>query len=84
VPTVKDGGRQGSNTICRYLCTARNGERLYPAAPAAHPCGALDGLAALGVGPPMGILLFGLIRTKPEQRDQAAIEAARRKASLPE
>src|SRR5438132_9108613 len=32
------------------------------------------------VGPPMGTLLFGLIRTKPEQRDHAAIEAARRKA----
>jgi glutathione S-transferase len=32
------------------------------------------------VGPPMGTLLFGLIRTKPEQRDQSAIEAARRKA----
>lgn len=28
----------------------------------------------------MGALLFGLIRTKPEQRDQAAIEGARRKA----
>ena len=28
----------------------------------------------------MGQLLFGLIRTKPEQRDQAAIEAARRAA----
>jgi glutathione S-transferase len=28
----------------------------------------------------MGVLLYGLIRTKPEQRDHAAIEAARRKA----
>jgi glutathione S-transferase len=28
----------------------------------------------------MGTLLFGLIRTKPEQRDHAAIEAARRKS----
>jgi glutathione S-transferase len=32
------------------------------------------------VGPPMGALLFGLIRTRPDQRDQAAIEAARRNA----
>ena len=32
------------------------------------------------VGPPMGALLFGLIRTRPEQRDAAAVEAARRKA----
>ncbi len=28
----------------------------------------------------MGALLYGLIRSKPEDRDQAAIEAARRKA----
>jgi glutathione S-transferase len=28
----------------------------------------------------MGALLFGLIRTRPEQRDQAAIAAARRNA----
>ena len=28
----------------------------------------------------MGALLYGLIRTRPEQRDHAAIEAARRKA----
>jgi glutathione S-transferase len=32
------------------------------------------------IGPPMGALLFGLIRTRPEQRDHAAVEAARRKA----
>jgi glutathione S-transferase len=28
----------------------------------------------------MGALLYGLIRSKPEQRDHAAIEGARRKA----
>jgi glutathione S-transferase len=32
------------------------------------------------VGPPMGQLLFGLIRSTPETRDQGAIEAARRRA----
>jgi glutathione S-transferase len=32
------------------------------------------------IGPPMGTLLFGLIRTRPEERDHAVIEAARRKA----
>ena len=83
VPTVKDGELTlwESNTICRYLCTTRNGERLYPAAPAArtHVERWMDWQLS-SVGPPMGILLFGLIRTKPEQRDQAAIEAARRKA----
>src|SRR6266480_2371481 len=31
-------------------------------------------------GGPMGQLLFGLVRTKPESRDAAAIEAARRRA----
>jgi len=36
VPTVKDGDlvMWESNTICRYLCTTHNGERLYPTAPA--------------------------------------------------
>ena len=32
------------------------------------------------IGPPMGVLLYGLIRSKPEARDHASIEAARRKA----
>jgi glutathione S-transferase len=32
------------------------------------------------VGGPMGQLLFGLIRSTPETRDPAAIEAARRRA----
>ena len=32
------------------------------------------------VATPMSGLLFGLVRTKPEARDQAAIEAARRRA----
>jgi glutathione S-transferase len=32
------------------------------------------------IGGPMGALLMNLVRTKPEQRDQGAIEAARRKA----
>ena len=38
VPTVKDGDLilWESNTICRYLCTTRDGERLYPTAPAAR------------------------------------------------
>src|ERR1700687_5318765 len=32
------------------------------------------------VAPPMGRLLFALVRTKPEARDPAMIEAARRRA----
>ena len=83
VPTVIDGDlvMWESNTICRYLATTRNGERLYPRDPAArtHVERWMDWQLSV-VGPPMGQLLFGLVRTKPEARDQAAIEAARRRA----
>jgi glutathione S-transferase len=83
VPTVKDGNlvMWESNTICRYLCTTHDGARLYPTDPAArtHVERWMDWQLS-SVGAPMGALLFGLIRTAPEQRDQGAIEAARRKA----
>ena len=83
VPTVKDGDlvMWESNTVCRYLATTRNGVHLYPADPAArtHVERWMDWQLAM-VGAPMGALLFGLVRTRPEQRDQAAIEAARLKA----
>ena len=83
VPTVKDGDLVlwESNTICRYLCATRNGERLYPKDPPArtHVERWMDWQLS-SVGPPMGALLFGLIRTRPEERDHAAVEAARRKA----
>jgi len=83
VPTVRDGELilWESNTICRYLATTNQGERLYPAAPAARALVErwMDWQLST-VGPPMGALLYGLIRTKPEGRDHAAIEAARRKA----
>jgi glutathione S-transferase len=83
VPTVQDGELVlwESNTICRYLAATHRGERLYPLAPADRALVErwMDWqLSTLGA--PMGALLFGLIRTKPEQRDQAAIEAARRQA----
>jgi glutathione S-transferase len=83
VPTIKDGDLiiWESNTICRYLCTTRGGERLYPADTAArtHVERWMDWQLA-SIGPPMGSLLFGLIRTRPEHRDHSAIEAARRQA----
>ena len=86
VPTVKDGEliMWESNTICRYLASTRNGERIYPRNPAArtHVERWMDWQLAV-VGPPMGQLLFGLVRTKPEARDPAAIEAARRSRSEP-
>ena len=84
VPTVKDGDlvMWESNTICRYLATTRGGERLYPKDPAArtHVERWMDWQLS-SVGAPMGVLLFGLVRTRPEQRDPAAIEAARVKAA---
>ncbi len=83
VPTVQDGDLilWELNTICRYLATTHRGERLYPAEPAARALVErwMDWQLS-AVGAPMGVLLFGLIRAKPEQRDPAAIEAARRKA----
>jgi glutathione S-transferase len=84
VPTVKDGDliMWESNTICRYLATTRNGERLYPRDPAArtHVERWMDWQLAV-IGPPMGQLLMGLVRSSPETRDNAVIEAARRRAA---
>jgi glutathione S-transferase len=83
VPTVRDGDLilWESNTICRYLAATRGGARLHPPEPAARALVErwMDWQLS-AVGPPMGALLFGLIRNRPEQRDHAAIEAARRKA----
>jgi glutathione S-transferase len=84
VPTVIDGDlvMWESNTICRYLAATRGGERLYPKDPAGrtHVERWMDWQLAV-VGPPMGQLLFALVRTAPEARDVAAIEAARRRAA---
>jgi glutathione S-transferase len=84
VPTVKDGDLiiWESNTICRYLATTRGGERLYPADPAARTRVErwMDWQLS-SIGGPMGTLLFGLVRTAPEQRDPAAIEAGRKRAA---
>src|SRR5712692_5237517 len=83
VPTVIDGDlvMWESNTICRYLAATRKGERLYPRDPAlrTHVERWMDWQLSV-VGTPMSGLLFGLVRTAPEARDQAAIEAARRRA----
>jgi glutathione S-transferase len=84
VPTVEDGEliMWESNTICRYLCSTRDGgDRLYPRDPAArtHVERWMDWQLAV-MGAPMGQLLFGLVRSTPETRDQAAIDGARRRA----
>jgi glutathione S-transferase len=84
VPTVKDGDlvMWESNTICRYLAATRDGGHLYPRDPAArtHVERWMDWQLAV-IAPPMGQLLFGLVRSTPETRDPAAIESARRRAA---
>ena len=83
VPTVEDGDLViwESNTICRYLCTTRGGERLYPSDPRARTYVErwMDWQLATPGGA-MGTLLQQLYRTKPEERDQKVIEAARQQA----
>jgi len=83
VPTINDDGLilWESNTICRYLAATRHGERLYPSSPAdrANVERWMDWQLATS-GPPMAALLGMLIRARPEQRDQAAIEAPRLQA----
>ncbi|MGH7111194.1 MAG: glutathione S-transferase family protein [Stellaceae bacterium] len=86
VPTIQDGDLilWESNTICRYLATIHagaGGERLYPREPRARALVErwMDWQLSTA-GAPMGQLLFGLVRTRPEARDPAAIEAARRRA----
>ena len=84
VPTVNDGDlvMWESNTICRYLCTTRNGDSALSARSGrAHPCRALDGLAALGDRRRRwGRCCSGWSARRPETRDAGAIEAARRRA----
>jgi glutathione S-transferase len=83
VPTVKDDDLViwESNTICRYLAAKHGGERLYPKDLAARTEVErwMDWQLATA-GPPMGVLLQGLVRQKPEERDPAAIEAGRLQA----
>ncbi len=86
VPTVKDGDlvMWESNTICRYLATTRNGEHLYPRDPAArtHVERWMDWQLAV-IGAPMGQLLFGLVRSTPEDarpgRDRGGATPRRRR-----
>lgn len=83
VPTVIDGDlvMWESNTICRYLCATRSGDRLYPRDPAGrtHVERWMDWQLAV-IGPPMSVLLNQLVRARPEERDAAVAEAARRRA----
>jgi glutathione S-transferase len=83
VPTIEDGKAivWESNAILRYLAATRGFDRLHPKDPVerSHVERWMDWQLSV-VAPPMGQLLFGLVRTKPEARDPAAIEGARRRA----
>ena len=83
VPTVQDGDLViwESNTIMRWLCATRGGERLHP--PDATRRTQVErwmdwNLSALT--PQMSILLRGYFRTPPEKRDATELDAARRRA----
>src|SRR5260370_32894739 len=83
VPTVQDGDLViwESNTIMRWLCATRGGERLHPldAARRTQVERWMDwNLSALT--PPMSILLRGYFRTPPEKGDATELDAARRRA----
>ena len=81
VPTIVDTDGYTlweSNVILRYLCATRGGERLFPADPRAR--GDVERWVdwqQTSHNPRMSTMFLGLIRTPPEKRDMAAIEAAR-------
>jgi glutathione S-transferase len=82
VPTIEDGSviLWESNAILRYLVNSRGGhETLYPSDAVARAKVEqwMDWQSA-SFGP-MGVLLIGLYRTPPEQRNVTALEEARLK-----
>jgi len=85
VPALEEDGFAlfESNAIMRYLCNAHApASGLYPAAP--RPRGLVDAwldLQQTALNRPQGIVFAGLVRTPPEKRDMAAIDAARAEAA---
>lgn len=67
-----------SNAILRYLCQAHApGSALWPKD--VHARANVDrwmDWQQTTLGPPIGVVFWGLVRTPPEKRDQAAIDAA--------
>jgi glutathione S-transferase len=80
VPTLQEDGFTlwESNAILRYLCAANTpGSALWPDDPKARAN--IDhwmDWQQTTVGPPLGIVFTGLVRTPPEERNMGAIEAA--------
>ena len=80
IPTLQEDGFTlwESNAILRYLAaTNAGGNSLWPAAPQARAIVDqwLDWQQTT-MGPPQSTVFQGLVRTPPEQRDNAATEAA--------
>ncbi len=72
-----------SNAILRYLATANpEGRPFWPEAPQprAHVDRWMD-WQQTALGPPMGIVFWGLVRTAPEKQDMEAIHAAAARAA---
>lgn len=82
VPTIIDGDfvLWESNTIIRYLAAKHGSGTLYPTDLQTRALGErwMDWQLSVVV-PTINPIFFGLIRTPPEKRDQAAIAAARDK-----
>jgi glutathione S-transferase len=84
VPTIVDDGfvLWESNAIVRYLAARHGAGRLWPTdarARAEADCW-MDWQLTVAT-PALGPVFMGLVRTKPEQRDMAAINAARDRLS---
>ena len=84
IPTLEDGDvvLWESHAIIRYLCEKFGPEPLYPVDPARRGLVNqwMDWMLST-LNPPMGIIFMGLVRTPPEKRDMAAIDAAVKKAA---
>jgi glutathione S-transferase len=85
VPTIRHGDVivWESNTILRYLCAVDDGgARLHPRDPARRSDVErwMDWQLAT-INPSMTTMLLGYYRTPEDQRDPAALEAARRQAA---
>jgi len=80
VPTLQEDGFTlwESNAILRYLCSAYAPQSpLWPEEPRvrANIDRWMD-WQQTALGPPIGVIFWNLVRTPPEKRDQAAVEAA--------
>ena len=83
VPTIIDDGfvLWESNTIVRYLAARHGDDTIYPADLQARALTERWMDWQMFINPAMTAVFWGLIRTKPEDRDEAAIAAGRDRLS---